>query len=316
MTESPIVISNSRVRAEILPLGATLHRLQVPDVRMADGPASWRDILLSRSDISHNDTFQYGATIGRFANRIARSRIAIDGTEYPLDANEGVNQVHGGPVGFSDIPWRVIGCADDKVELGLISPDGDQGFPGTLTVTATFSLIENGVRVMFSATTDKPTVLNLTTHPYFNLGGETIDDHRLQVAASQFTPTTLDELPTGEILPVAGTALDLREPRLMRDVLADLAATGLQRSGALNQNFVVDGTGLRVHVRVFGPDGLAVEIASDAPGVQVYSLGNFGRRGLAVEPEDFPDAPNQPAFPSTVLRPGKTYSRTIEWRVI
>ena len=197
----------------------------------------------------------------------------------------------------------------------LVSLDGDQGFPGTLAVTATFTVIADGLRVAYSATTDAPTVVNLTAHPYFALGGPTVDDHRLAVAASQFTPTTSDGLPTGVIRQVARTPLDLRTARRVGDVLADLAATGLERNGGFNHNFVVDDAGLREHARIIGPDDLTVVIVSDAPGAQVYSAGHLGRRGLAVEPQDFPDSPNQPAFPSTVLTPQSTYQRTIEWHV-
>ena len=309
MTET-IVISGGGLRAELLPLGAALHRFEV---QMDNG--TWRNVVLSRADPSRNDMFQYGASIGRFANRIAGARITIDGIEYRLDPNEGEIQVHGGPVGFSDRLWLVVDRAPDSVVFRLISPDGDQGFPGELTVTAEFQVIDGGIRVVYSATTDAPTVINLTTHPYFILGGTTIDDHRVQVAASQYTPTTVDHLPTGEILPVDGTPLDLRDARVVRDVLADLAATGFERGGGINHSYVVDGTGLRLHASLVGPSGLAVDVFSDAPGVELYSLGGFGNRGLAIEPQDFPDAPNQPTFPSPVLRPGVTYRRTIEWRV-
>lgn len=313
MTSDPVRLSNSNVRAVILPLGAALHRLQF---RLPDD--SWRDIVLSRPDPSLNDTFQFGATIGRYANRIAGARVTIDGVEYPLAANEGPNQVHGGPVGFSDRVWRILDQATDHVTMSLISPDGDQGFPGKLTLVAQFSLFDDGIGVIYSATADAATVLNITAHPYFNLTGvegATVDGHELVVAASQYTPTDTAGLPTGEITTVAGTPLDLREGRVIRDVLAGLTAQNLARAGGLNHAYVVDGEGLREHARLIGPDGLTVIVRSDAPGVEVYSAEALGRRGLAIEPQDFPDAPNQPGFPSTVLRPGEVYRRSIEWLI-
>jgi len=314
MTAGPVTIAGDNVRAVVLPLGAALHRFTV---RLADG--SWRDIVLSRPRPDRNDEFRFGATIGRYANRIAGARAAIDGHPYDLAANDGPNHLHGGPVGFADVWWQVVSQSPDSTVLRLVSPDGDQGFPGQLAVTATFTVIDDGLRVVYRATTDAPTIVNLTIHPYFNLagpGGTTIDDHRLYVAARRYTPTTADDLPTGDIRPVAGLALDLRAGRRLGEVLADLSAAGLDRAGGLNHNFVVDGTGPRTHAYLVAPDGLAVAVASDAPCVQIYSASRFGRPGLAIEPQDFPDGPNQAGFPSPVLYPGSTYQRTIEWRVV
>lgn len=307
----PVILrlSNDRVAIEILPLGATLHAF---GIRQPDD--SWRNIVLSRADVTAPDASYLGASVGRLANRVGGARFTLDGVEYALAANEGGNQLHGGPDGFSERVWEVVADDAEQVVLRLTSPDGDQGYPGTVEATARFALLPQGAEVTYTATTDAPTVVNLTAHPYFILGDGTIEDHVVTVPSSAFTPTDDELIPTGEIRPADGTAFDLRGGRLLGEALAASIAAGLARKGGIDQNLVVDGEGLREHVRLTGPAGTLV-VRSDAPAVQLYSAEHLGRSGLAIEPQGYPDAPNHPEFPPVVLRPGETYATTTQWLV-
>ncbi|MGC3954951.1 MAG: aldose epimerase family protein [Propionicimonas sp.] len=302
-------LSNDRIDLEILPRGAALHSF---GVRQPDG--SWRNIVLSRPDPTSTDASYFGATVGRLANRLGGAWFELDGVSHQLLANEGANQLHGGPEGFASRNWEVVEATADRVVLQLTSPDGDQGYPGTLRVSATYSLLPDGAQVSYTATTDAPTVVNLTAHPYFVLGDGTIEDHLVTVPSSRFTPTDDELIPTGEIRSSEGSAFDLRAGRLISELLAAAGAEGLTRRGAVDQNFVVDGEGLREHVRLVGPAGTLV-VRSDAPAVQLYSGEHLGRSGLAIEPQGYPDAPNHPEFPSVVLRPGESYATTTQWIV-
>ncbi len=307
----PVRLRNDRVSVEILPLGASLHRFEV---RLPDG--GWRNVVVSRDDPGSTDESYLGATVGRLANRVGDARLTIAGVPYDLAPNEGANQLHGGPGGFSEVVWDVRSATGDTVVLHLVSPDGDQGYPGTVDVTATFSLLDSGAQVVYAATTDAPTVVNLTTHPYFILGDATIADHLVTAPTTHYTPTRAEDLiPTGEILPVDGTALDLRGGRVVGELIEAALAEGLARKGGIDQNFVIDGTGLREHVRVTGPSGLTLVVRSDAPALQLYTAEHLGRTGLAIEPQGFPDAPNHPAFGSVDLLPGQEYSATTQWLV-
>lgn len=305
-----IRLSNDRVAIEILPLGASLHSFQV---RQPDG--GWREILLTRPDVEAVDPSCRGATVGRLANRVGGAAFTLDGVAHRLAPSEGVNQLHGGPEGFDSRHWEVTGASAEQVTLSLTSPDGDQGYPGTLRTTATYSLLPDGAQLTYTATTDAPTVVNLTAHPYFVLGGNGIEDHLVTVPAGRFTPTDADLIPTGEIRSVAGTAFDLRAGRLIGEANVAALAEGLARGGGIDQNFVVDGEGLREQVRLTGPLGTVV-VHSDAPGVQLYTADHLGRAGLAIEPQGYPDAPNHPEFPSVVLRPGEIYTTTTQWRAV
>jgi len=295
---------------EVLPFGASLHRFEVA---RPDGP--WANIVLSRSDPTKTHQAYLGASVGRYANRLAGAGFDLDGRHYQLLANEGANQLHGGPNGFSELTWTVIGKTANEVQLQLISPDGDQGYPGELSVTAAFALIPGGAQVTYTARTDAPTVVNLTAHPYFRLGGESIESHRLTVRASRYTPVSPDLIPTGEIRPVAGSSADFRTPVLLRQALAACQTDGVGVNGGFDHNFVVDGAGMREHARLLGPDGLELVMSSDAVGVQIYSGESLDRAGLAIEAQGFPDAPNQPGFPASVLRPGELYQTTTKWVV-
>ena len=322
--ESYYWIGNEKLRLAIAPFGATLGRLEV---RLADG--TWRNIVLTRPDPDVAVPSYLGATVGRFANRLANARFTLDGRTYQLPANEGPNQLHGGPAGFDSVRWQVEDASAEALKLSLTSADGDQGYPGTLHLTASFSLIPGGAQVEFVATTDAPTVLNITMHPFFNLDGAgNIDAQVVQVPASRFTVTDDANIPTGESRDVTGLGLDLREPRVLRQARAAVVADGLGRAGGIDYNLIVDGAGLREHVRLVGPDGVTLVVRSDAPSVQLYDAGGFDGSavsadgdplvrfgGLAIEPQVYPDAPNHAGFPSAVLRPGEEYRRVIQWLV-
>ncbi|NUR06419.1 MAG: galactose mutarotase [Nocardioidaceae bacterium] len=309
---------------EVLELGAAVHRLWVPT---ATGP---RNVVLGHRTLEEYaaGSAYHGATIGRVANRLAGGCIDVDGTTYTLDVNDGDHTLHGGSGGFHARTWTVGSATRDELVLSLESPSGDQGFPGNVRATATYTVVGDEVRIDLTAVTDAPTPVSLTNHSYLNLDGEgagPVDDHRLSVRASRITESTPELVPTGAFLDVDGTPFDLRRPVRVGDVVrADhpqvLAARGL------DHNFVLDGEGLRDIATVETSD-LAMTLTSDAPGLQVYS-GNFldgsdvgtGGRvyrqgdGLALEPQDFPDTPHHPAFGSVLLAPGDTFRRTIVWR--
>ncbi len=321
-----IRLEGDGVRVALLALGATLRRFEV---ELPGG--RWRNIVLGSARVEgYLDANRYlGMTVGRFANRIAGARFTLDGREFRLDANEPPNQLHGGTDGFHARVWDVEEHDGRAVEFRLTSPDGDQGYPGRVQVSARYELVPGGAQVTYRATTDAPTVVNLTTHPYFNLDGEgagNTDRHELTVHAARFTPNHPDGIPTGEVRSVEGSAMDFRAGRSLGPAREAAETEGLTRRGGFDHNFVVDGAGMREHCRLVGPDGLALTVSSDQPALQVYGgdhfdgtqLGTSGmpyqrRAGVALETQHYPDSPNQAHFPSTVLRPGEEYVTTTRW---
>lgn len=268
----------------------------------------------------------FGATVGRVANRIRSAAFEIDGILYSLLANEGPHQLHGG-VGFDRAIWadRIDG---DSLRLDLVSPDGDQGHPGTLHVSATFSLpADNELAVRYEARTDRATHVNLTTHGYFNLAGRDapgIADHHLQIHADAYTPIDADALPTGEIVAVDGSPFDLRQPQRI-GARIDAAHPQLALGDGYNHNFVLNSAAgtLRPAARLHDPaSGRVMELATTAPGLQVYSGNALAepvarrRQALALEPQHFPDTPNIAAFPTTLLRPGELYMSETRFRFL
>ncbi len=312
---------------DVLETGAAVRALHVPD---RDGNV--RNVVLGHREPAgyrQGDDY-FGAVVGRFANRLAGGRFVIGDREYIVPANDGPNAVHGGPDGFHRRLWTVTDASSSGITLELVSPDGDQGFPGELRTTVRYTVDDHDVRIDYTAVTDAPTVVNLTNHAHFNLAGEdsgSIDFHRLQVDADRYTPVGPDLIPTGELDPVDGSALDFREPARVGRLIRIPDPQVLLARG-IDHNFVVRGGGLRRHAQLHSPDsGIHLEVLSDQPGVQVYT-GNFfdggwgGRgggtyrqgAGIALETQNFPDAPNQPAFPSAVLEPGQVYRTTTIWR--
>ncbi|MCD4532798.1 galactose mutarotase [Nocardioides sp. cx-169] len=311
----------------VLTLGATVHRLEVE----AGGPR--RNIALGHRDPADylGSSDYIGGTIGRYANRIAGGRTTLDGDELTLGAHDRGNHLHGGPDGFDRRVWEVADAGEDHAVLRLVSPDGDQGFPGTVRAQVTFTVTGHAVGVELEATTDAPTLVNLTSHAYFNLDGDgagTIDEHRLTVPAERYTPVDATGIPLGDHAPVAGTAFDFRRPaaigpRVRRDEEQIVLARGI------DHNYVVDGEGWRTAAVLESPAaGTRLILRSDQPGLQVYT-GNFldgSRRtaqgglyrqgdGIALEPQLHPDSPNRPEWPSAVLRPGETYRCRLEWEL-
>ncbi|MDE2515866.1 MAG: galactose mutarotase [Rhodospirillales bacterium] len=314
-----------------LDFGGTITAIEVPD---RDGRRA--NVTLGFASLAEYEasTAHFGALIGRYANRIAGARFTLDGREYRLPANRGANLLHGGDDGFDRRFWRVMPDADGAgAVLHLESPDGDCGFPGRLAVAVRYRWDEDGAfRLEYTASTDAPTVLSLTNHAYFNLAGEgagSVEDHLVEIAASQYTPTDAALLPTGEIAPVIGTPLDFRHAV---PIGARLRAghPALRRARGYDHNFVLDGAAgtLRPAARIHEPrTGRVLTVETTCPAMQFYTgngldgsaMGPSGRcyrsgDAFCVETQNFPDAPNQPDFPSAVLRPGQVWRETTLWR--
>jgi aldose 1-epimerase len=316
--------STSGLRVRILTYGGIIQSLEVPDrtgqpANVVLGCAALDDY------ISRNPYF--GAAIGRFANRIAHARFSLDGTSYALEANHGPNALHGGVDGFDKRIWRAEVTSADSLKLSLDSPDGDQGYPGALTVSVTYTVNQdNALRLDYRATTDRATVVNLTNHTYFNLAGEgsgSIEDHLLTLYADTYTPIDATLIPTGALEPVAGTPLDFRTPTPIGARLRE-GFPQLVLAQGYDHNYVINGPAgaLRPAARAeHAASGRLMEVTTTEPGVQFYT-GNFidgslvgpsdriyrQGDGFTLETQHFPDSPNQPNFPSTVLRPGEVFS--------
>lgn len=310
---------------QVLTLGATMQRLEI-----AGGDGRRRDVLVGlpggQELLGSSDYL--GGTIGRYANRIAHGRFELDGEQVVVGAHDRGHSLHGGPDGFDRRLWEVVDKDDASAILRLVSPDGDQGFPGKVTADARFAVEADRVTLDLSATTTRTTVVNLTSHAYFNLeGAGTVDDHLLEVPASSYTPVDAGSIPRGDHETVAGTPFDLRTARRVGEVAREPHEQVVAARG-IDHNLVIDGSGLRRVARLEAPRSRTVmEVWSDQPGLQVYTgnfldgatLGRSGRLlragdGIALEPQLFPDSPHHPEWPSATLRPGETYRSRIQWR--
>jgi aldose 1-epimerase len=326
-----VTLRAGNLTARVMTYGATLRTLDVPD---RDGHTA--DIVLGYATLAEylaRPQF-FGATIGRYANRLRDGRFTLDGTAHQVPATDGPNALHGGTRGFDKHNWMVAALTDRSVTLRRTSPDGEEGFPGTLDIDVTYALTDDALGIHFAASTDRPTVVNLTNHTYFNLAGEgsgTALDHVVAIAADAITPVDATLIPTGAILPVAGTALDFRDPHPIAARIRDAGCEQLALARGYDHNFVLRG-GLaptpREAVQVREPTtGRVLTISTTEPGVQFYS-GNFldattsgksGRvyrqgDGIAFETQHFPDSPNHDQFPTTRLDPGATFRSTTIWR--
>jgi aldose 1-epimerase len=333
--EAAELSNGAGMSVRIMTLGATIQSLFVPDRRGSAG-----DVVLGFDTAQEyfQGTGYFGATVGRFANRIAKGRFRLDGRDYVLAANDHSNHLHGGKRGFDKVIWTL-----DSVQSGspacarfsYVSVDGEEGYPGTLSVTATYCLDERDtLKLDYAATTDKSTIVNISGHSYFNLhadrAGASAMDHLLQIYASRYTPVDAQLIPTGELRNVSGTPFDFRQPRVVGARVRDGGDPQILYGRGYDHNFVLDGSGgtPRVAVRVHDPkSGRVLEILTAAPGLQFYS-GNFldgtivgkgkllYRQGdaLVFEPQLFPDSPNQPGFPSARLDPGNVYRNTVTYR--
>lgn len=306
-------IERGDLALEVIEYGAAVRSLRVGQVEAVLGFATLAEYQA--------DPGYQGVIVGRVANRIDRACFEIDGQHFHVSANEGRNCLHGGKRGFDKRLWRFAEISDDRLVLAYASCDEEQGFPGSLDAEVSFFLTEDGLRVAWEAETDLPTPVNLTHHLYFNLGGDPardVLDHRLSIRADRITPVRDDLIPTGEFAPVEGTPFDLRAGRTLGEVVR-AAHPQLAIAGGFDHNWVFS-TGEGPAVTLQSPrTGLTLEIETDHPGVQVYSgqglkppFVAFG--GVAIEPQNFPDAVNQPGFPDPVLRPGERYRRHVLYR--
>jgi aldose 1-epimerase len=320
-------LENGGIRMGVLSYGGIVQSLEVPDRHGRRANVSLGSDNLA--DYLSATTF-FGALIGRYGNRIARGRFTLDGKTYQLSVNDGENSLHGGAQGFDKRIWDIEGF-NGPLGVGLIlrytSADGEMGYPGTLRATVTYTLSAHGDwRIDYEARTDKPTVVNLTSHVYYNLSGEgsgSILDHELALDAGRYTPVGAGLIPTGEIAPVSGTPFDFRRGKPIGQDIRTAHPQLLPGLG-YDHNWVLD-KGIthspRHAVTLRDPaSGRVMRVATTEPGVQFYAgnqlngslVGPLGRTyrqsdGLALETQHFPDSPNQPGFPSTVLRPGETY---------
>jgi len=318
------------MEVELINYGAIIRALRVPDRTGVLG-----DVVLGFDSLSgYVQPHPYiGAVVGRYANRIGRAQFVLEGTTYALAANDGPNHLHGGLKGFDKVLWQAepfSNGAESGVRFTYVSPDGEEGYPGTLRVSVTYTLTDtNALVIDYEATTDKPTIVNLTQHAYFNLAGRgDILNHELQLFADFYTPVDEQLIPTGEIVSVAGTPFDFRTPQRI-GARINANHEQLRRGRGYDHNFVLrhsERGALELAARVYEPTtGRVMRVYTTEPGIQFYS-GNFldgsltgkggmvysHRTGFCLETQHFPDSPNKTHFPSPVLRPGEAYrSRTV-----
>jgi aldose 1-epimerase len=309
------------LKAEIITYGGIVTSLQVPD---RNGKLA--DIVLGCDDVNDyaKKSPYFGALIGRYGNRIAKGRFTLDGVEYKLATNDGPNHLHGGKKGFDKVVWKAKPMQTKEgpaLELTYLSRDGEEGYPGNLSCTVVYTLTnKNELKISYKATTDKATIVNLTHHSYFNLAGFNSGDilgHELQIFADHFTPVDKTLIPTGEIKAVKGTPWDFTKPMTIGSRIKDV-------EGGYDHNYVLNNSGgkLALAASVYEPKtGRVMEIYTTEPGIQFYS-GNFldgslkgkgavynKHAGFCLEAQHFPDSPNEPDFPSVVLRPGQKYTQ-------
>ncbi|KRA59161.1 aldose epimerase [Caulobacter sp. Root655] len=334
-----ITLTNGHgVSATLITYGATLQSLIAPgrDGTKADIALGFADAAAYAKNASY-----FGASVGRFANRIGKGKFSLDGKTYQLALNNnGVAALHGGVKGFDKQVWKVVDVKRGpiaSVTFSLVSPDGDEGYPGTLTATATYALDEtNQLTITYGATTDKPTIVNLTNHALFNVAGEGSPGgamgNVLTLASDGYTPVDAELIPTGQIAPVTGTPFDFRTPKVVSERVRDARDPQIVVGRGYDHNMVLTGKAggaPRLAARLADPkSGRVLEILSDQPGIQFYT-GNFidgttvGKSGkiyrqgdgIALEPQHFPDAPNKPAFAPVRLDPGQTYRNVMVFRL-
>ena len=326
---SAYLLTAGSLSCRILTYGGAVQSLTVPD---RAGRAV--DVVLgfdTLEDYLRQDKYM-GALVGRYANRIGGSSFTLKGAEYPLPANDGPNHLHGGVLGFDKQLWTVEAASDCSLTLSLTSPDGQEGYPGTMTVRASYTLQNGALTLDLQAQSDRDTLCNLTGHTYWNLSGHQsgpVLGQSIQLFADRYTPSGPDSIPTGEIAPVAGSPMDLRVPQPIGAHIGDSFPQLLQAKG-YDHNWAVNGWdgSLRPAARAWSPDtGILLELSATLPGLQLYT-GNFlsgcpagkggapyaDRWGFALEPQYFPDSPHHPGFPSPVLPAGEEYRQRIVYR--
>jgi len=313
------------MEASITNYGGRIVSLCVPDKE-----GNPKDVTIGFDNIEKFSTIHspYGATIGRFANRIANGTFKLDGTDYYLPQNNGANCLHGGRVSFQAKVFEVVSSSDNQLKLKYVSPDKENGFPGEVTFFVSFTVSDdNSLDIQYDAETTKPTVVNFTNHTFFNLSGDaskTILEHELVIDADYFTPTNYSLIPTGELSPVEGTAFDFRTAKTVGQDIEDFTNEQLAQGKGYDHNFVFNKAGddKNVAAELYCPStGIDMKVYTDQPGVQIYSSNNSNgshigkggvpvnkNTGICLETQHFPDSPNHPEFPSTVLRPGEHFS--------
>jgi aldose 1-epimerase len=314
-----ILKNDNGMMVKVINYGATIVAIEAPDRegRTADVILGFDDLAGYQSDANP----YFGCCCGRYANRIANGRFSLDGEDYPLAVNNGPNSLHGGLAGFDKKVWDAV-IEGVSVRMTLVSPDGEEGYPGTMTVELIYSLNNDGeLRLEYSATTDKKTVLNLTNHSYFNLAGSgSVHDHVIRINADRYTVVDDHATPSGELREVAGTEMDLRVPTPIGKNIAEVQGLGYDHNYCINQK--TEGE-LTLTASVSDPkSGRTLECWTTEPGVQFYT-GNYldsiagksgavynKHEGFCLETQHYPDSPSHPHFPSTVLAPGETYSQT------
>ena len=324
-------LKSDAVEARITTYGA-----RIVSIRTADRNGKVDNVVLGCSSLAEylEETCYLGAIAGRYANRIAKAQFSIDGETFQLPKNDGENSLHGGIIGFSHLVWTAREVPGG-VEMSLVSKDGDQGYPGTLTVQVRYTLSGSALRIDYTSTTDKPTVVNLTNHAYFNLGGAgsgTILDHEVTILADKYTPIGEGLIPTGEQAPVEGTPMDFRQATAVGKRIGDdfdqlklgsgydhnyvlHGENGEDKVGAYVHNYVLRGKNGEEKVAAIVRDprtGRVLTVTTTEPGMQFYTGYYLPEKnaGLALETQHYPNSPNQPSFPSTMLRPGETRQST------
>lgn len=334
--ESPyqiLTLTNSKgARMQVTTLGARVMNLWVPDKN-----GTMVDVVLGfdtpEEYLASSEPF-FGTAIGRYGNRIAKGKFELEGKTYSLPINNGQNTLHGGPGGFHNVNWTVVESDGSHIVFQYVSKDGEEGFPGNLSVKMTYFLTEeNEFKITYEAETDQATPINLTHHSFFNLNGEGVGDildHELQLVASKYTPVDSTLIPLGTLDAVAGTPMDFKKAK---PVGKDISQTTeqLKFGGGYDHNWVLDKKKvgeLELAATVFAPQtGIGMEVWTTEPGIQFYS-GNFldgsikgkggkpynHRAAFCLETQHFPDSPNQPGFPSTILKPGEKYTQTCVYK--
>ncbi len=324
-----VTLRNGGIECEIITYGGAVRSLKVPDRN-----GNKLDVILGMDDLEgyrKQDKF-FGALIGRYANRIGNARFTLGGKDYPLAANDGINHLHGGVTGFDKRVWNIKSFTENTLELSLFSPDGEEGYPGNLSVNVVYRLTADSLDISYKAECDSDTVCNLTNHSYFNLSGHKsgpVDKQYIQINAQSYTPTDTGSIPTGEIAPVEGTPMDLRAGVKIGEHVED-AFEQLEYAGGYDHNWVLDGASgtLRPVAKAWSEEtGITLEVLTTLPGIQFYS-GNYldgcpagkdgapyaKRWGFCLETQDFPDSPNKKVFPSTVLHKSEQYVQNTVYR--
>ncbi|OIN56633.1 aldose epimerase family protein [Arsenicibacter rosenii] len=321
------VLKNKDIQVAITNYGGRIVGLLVPD---KNGKPT--DVVIGFNkvgDYQNAAEVFYGPIIGRFGNRIAKGHFTLDGKEYTLATNNGANHLHGGPGGFHARVWDAKQIDDKTLELSYVSKDGEEGYPGNLTVKVVYSLTDdNGLKIDYTATTDKNTPVNLTNHAFFNLNGEgsgTINNHQLTLFADRYSPVDSTLIPLGEPAPVAGTPFDFRKSTAIGARIGEQNEQ-LKFGGGYDHNFVLNktGNGMTKAAEVIGDQsGIKMDVMTTEPAIQFYGgnfmtgkdTGKYGkpfnyREALCLETQHYPDSPNKPSYPTTILKPGQTYRQT------